>query len=93
MNKPQRVPGFVINEVGVETLLYNQENEAIHVLNMTAWVIWDHCDGCHTIEEIERELRDRFHIREEHDVSGDIQRTLAIFQSKGLIEPVTAPEN
>ena len=83
---PQQKLDFVSQDIGGETILYSKDDEAIHVLNPTAKVIWDLCDGQHSIDEIERALRDNFSIKDDQDVAGDILRTLAVFQAKGLIQ-------
>jgi hypothetical protein len=85
--KPLRLPGLSMKDIGGETLLYSEENEAIHVLNGTARAIWDLCDGQHTFIDIEQALRECFSVKTEHNVHGDIQRTVAIFQAKGLLQP------
>lgn len=87
---PQRKAEFVTQDIGGETIVYTKDDEAIHVLNSTAKCIWDLCDGQHALEEIEQALRACFEIQPEQDVRSDIQRVLAVFQAKGLIQPLAA---
>ena len=75
-----------IENIGNEAVLYNSNQKAIHVLNTTAQVIWELCDGNHTSEDIEREIRERFAVPEGYDVGGDVRQTLAIFSEKGILE-------
>ena len=84
--KPNRNPAISVHDIGGELVLYKKEGEAIHVLNQTARVIWELADGLHTIDEMDQTLHDRFSIPDNHDVLGDIQRTLDIFQKKGLLQ-------
>jgi len=84
--RPVRRPGIVAQDMGRETLLYSAEGKAIHVLNPTAQCIWELCDGEHSAEDMERALRASFSIAAEHDVSGDVQRTLEVFAAKGLLQ-------
>jgi PqqD family protein of HPr-rel-A system len=84
--KPLRRPDVVVKELGDETLLYNAEGKSIHVLNPTAHVIWQHCDGDHDVHAIEDALRSSFSVPEDHDVQADIQRTLDEFRDKGLLQ-------
>src|SRR5690349_16917533 len=58
---------------------------AIHALNPTARLIWDLCDGTHTVAEIEAALRAAFEVPAETDLQVDISRTLEVFQRKGLL--------
>jgi hypothetical protein len=86
---PNRSPGITMQDIGKEVILYRKEDQAVHVLNQTARVIWDLCDGLHTLVDMEQALRERFKIPDNHDVAGDVQRTLATFQAKGLLLPDT----
>jgi len=86
--KPTRKPGIAVKDIGNETLLYSAKGEAIHVLNPTAKLIWELCDGEHTITEMEQAIRANFSVTDEHDVTEDIRRTLEIFAEKGLLSQV-----
>jgi hypothetical protein len=83
--KPVRKPGITVKDIGGETLLYSAAEEVIHILNPTARLIWELCDGEHSIEDMEQAIWDSFSVADEHDVTGDIQRTLEVFASKGLL--------
>jgi len=83
--KPDRKPGIIAKDIGGETLLYSAEEEVIHVLNPTARLVWELCDGQHTVKDVERAIRAGFSVDEEHDVTGDIHQTLEIFAAKGLL--------
>jgi hypothetical protein len=84
--RPFRKPGITVKDIGGETLLYSGEQEAIHILNPTAQVIWELCDGEHTVEDMEQAIRANFSVAIEHDVTGDIRRTLEVFADKGLLK-------
>ena len=84
--KPVRKLGIIAQDIGGETLLYSAEGKAIHVLNPTAKRIWELCDGKHTAAHMAQALRASFSIAAEHDVTGDIQQTLEVFATKGLLQ-------
>jgi hypothetical protein len=84
--KPLGKRNVTLKDLGSEFLIYSSEQKAMHVLNPTAHLIWDLCDGEHTISEIEREVQSHFKVPQGMDLKGDIQRTLDVFQSKGLLE-------
>ena len=84
--KPVRKQGLIVQDMGRESLLYSAEGKVIHVLNPTAKLIWELCDGAHTIEGMEREVRANFSTSEEHNVIEDIKQTLDLFVSKGIID-------
>jgi hypothetical protein len=77
---------MTVREIGDETMLYSADEKAIHVLNPTAKVIWDLCDGKHTVEEMERAVKASFSVAEGYDAAADIERTLKVFANKGLLE-------
>ena len=53
-----------VEPMEAETMLYPASGGAVHVLHASAKLIWDLCDGQHSIEEIEQKLRERFAIPE-----------------------------
>ncbi|MFQ5577204.1 MAG: PqqD family protein [Anaerolineae bacterium] len=83
--KPVRKPNITVKDIGGEALLHSSEGEAIHVLNPTAQLIWQLCDGNHTLEEMEAAVRARFSVADEYDVAGDIRQTLQAFAAKQLL--------
>ena len=84
--KPLRKSDVLVKELGEQTVLYRAEGQAIHVLNPTARLIWDLCDGQHDLEGMEQAVHSSFAIAEGHDVCADIQRIVEEFSSKGLLE-------
>jgi len=83
--KPLQQPGVAAKELGGEVILYSSDQEEIHVLNPTAQIIWELCDGDHTITDMEQVLRSNFAIPFDRDVRADIQHTLDTFAAKGLL--------
>ena len=84
--KPVRKQGLIVQDMGRESLLYSAEGKVIHVLNLTAKLIWELCDGTHTVNDMERKLRMNFSTSKEHNVVEDIKRTLDLFVSKEIID-------
>jgi len=85
-NKPLRKKSILCKRMGQETVLYNKESEAIHVLNPTALLVWDLCDGEHSFEDMEKAIRNEFSVSEEERVSQDIQGVIDRFSKEGLLE-------
>jgi len=83
---PLRKADVKIERIGKEVVLYNSDQKAIHVLNPTAHAIWELCDGSHTVEDIERELKRSFSVPEGTDLIGDIRATIATFAEKNILE-------
>jgi len=82
---PQRRPELLSERAGRETLVYGSGQGAVHALNPTASLIWDLCDGAHSLAEIEQAVRLAFAVPTERDLAADVRATLAEFQSKGLL--------
>ena len=70
-----------------ETMLYDPQTEALHILNPTARLIWELCDGEHTVEDMAAALKAQFTGVEGKDISGEIQTTLDTFTAQGLLRP------
>ncbi len=83
---PVRNPDIATKEIGEETLLYGANAEAVHILNPTAKLIWDLCDGKHALADITQKILDTFSGIEAGHANDDVQRTLAVFWEKGLIQ-------
>jgi len=84
--KPLHKSNLLLKDLGGESLIHSAEHKEIHIINPTARLIWDLCDGTHTIDDIAQELRAHFSIPPERDVTADIHNTLRILKSKDLLE-------
>lgn len=86
-DKPTRRKGITLKQLDqAETMLYDQETEAIHILNPAATLIWDLCDGEHTPEDMVATVKTKFAGTEGRDILSDVQRTLDTFAEKGLLQ-------
>ena len=83
--KPKRVATVICKDLGNEALLYDGEGDMIHVLNPTALLMWELCDGEHSLEDMEAAVRDRFLVPDDTDVLEGIQSTLHTFAERGLL--------
>lgn len=77
--------GVVRQELEAEAVLYHSATGKIHILNKTAERIWELCDGKHSLADMEADLRKRFQISAETQVSQDIKETIEEFNSDGLL--------
>ena len=84
-DRPIRKPSVVSKKLGHETVLYDQETRAIHVLNPTAILVWELCDGQHSPEEIEHSLRAEFRAEEKAGVLEDVAHIIERFHAEGLL--------
>jgi hypothetical protein len=86
-NKPQRKPDYRLEMIDDELLLFHPGETKILYCNQTASLIWQLCDGQHTVEEITALLSDAF--PEAADtIAADVEATLQEFLQPGAIELV-----
>ena len=83
--------GLLVEQAGHESLVFPaagpaDATRAIHALNPTARLIWDLCDGGHTLADIELALRAAYEVPANADVQLEIARTLEVFLRKGLLQ-------
>lgn len=83
---PKRRAGIFSKALHDELVLYDAGGSAIHVLNPTAVVVWNLCDGAHSLDEMTAALCAAFTVDPAADVAGDVQRILAELAAKGLVE-------
>lgn len=88
---PLRKEGLFLRQARGENAVYDPETGSVHLLNATAWAIWDLCDGgtdpeemIDAICEISRMHRDL--------VSEDVRRVLGEFDQAGLLLWVAEPQ-
>jgi PqqD family protein of HPr-rel-A system len=89
--RPLRKDGLFLRQAKGENAVYDPATGKVHLLNATAWAIWDLCDGetdpgemIDAICEISRMHRDL--------VSEDVRRILAEFDDAGLLRWVSEPQ-
>ncbi len=83
---PLKKEKIVIRDMGDEAVLYNPQTKAIHVLNKTSSMVWEYCDGKHSLKMIENKIMETFDVSNAQDVKDDLRETLNQFSELGLIE-------
>jgi len=84
--KPKKRDDLAIHELGDEVMLYDAANEKIHVLNHTASLIWNFCDGQHSIKDIKEEMNKKYPIIEDKHLFQDIMKTIEELSNKILLK-------
>ena len=69
-----------------EAILYDLETGCLHVLNSTAMLIWEACDGAHTIEDMVAVITEQHTTTGNRDVAKDVRVTLDTFAAQGLLQ-------
>jgi len=82
--QPRKRVDLIVKKMGEETILYDENANEVHSLNVTASLIWDLCDGQRDLTGIAGEVLSQFDIDESSALS-DVKKTLRDFQKKGLL--------
>jgi hypothetical protein len=78
---------LIFRQLDEEWVVYDSMGQQLHVLNGTAALVWLHCTGHHSIREIANVLGEVFDLDLAREpVERDVQRTIAEFAKKGLLE-------
>jgi hypothetical protein len=83
--KPKRREDIAIQELGDEAMIYDSVNEKVHVLNYTAFCIWQLCDGNNTIDDIKIKMNNQFASSDKNDILSDVAETIKDFEKNKLI--------
>ncbi len=86
--RPKRRGDIVNGDVGDEIVIYDSGNDNVHHLNLLASVIWDLCDGNHTVKDMTEEVVDVLKA-DPVQVERDVTKMIEEFQGKGLLEEVS----
>ena len=76
----------VSRQVDDEWVLYDPVSEKMHVLNVTASLVWNQLDGTRTIEDLVATVREAFDPPAPIEVlARDVDAVLAQFAAEGLL--------
>jgi Coenzyme PQQ synthesis protein D (PqqD) len=96
---PRRRADVLMERIGQEILVLDRSENLVHQLNPTASLIWELCDGTHSLTDIAQQLTDTFAIdflTALHDVTTLLQQlhTLALLDAPAdmLVTPPIALE-
>jgi len=85
--KPKAKTNILVKNIDEERVLYNPDNSSIHVLNKTAYPVWELADGTNTVASIIQKLSEMFEGSDKnHNIEGDVYKILTEFKRQDLIE-------
>jgi hypothetical protein len=73
--------------IGDEVVVIKGDGKSAHVLNKTAALIWEDCDGKRSIDEIATDLCERFNVSLE-EARADIREIIAKLTQVGIINQI-----
>ena len=75
---------IIAKELESELMLYDSEQDEVHVLNATARLIYKLYGEGKNLTEIEQAVRKAFQLKENQDIQGDVQKCLEELRKKEL---------
>jgi hypothetical protein len=90
-HRPRRHPTVVWESLGSEVTLFRPGSDEAHILNPSASVIWQGCDGGRRVEDLIEVVVAQYGIDHERAVA-DVVGCLARFRSLGLLADDEAGE-
>jgi len=82
---PIRRNDLMERQVGTDYMLYDVTGRAVHLMNQTAFFVWERCDGDHAVQDIINEAASLYEISGEK-IEADIQECLAALRHKSLLK-------
>lgn len=82
--KPLRRSGLFLRQSGKENAVYNRRTGNVHLLNETAWAIWDLCDGATSLDEMIEAICEISSLHRDV-VTEDVERIVSEFVEAGLV--------
>ena len=82
--RPLARSDITVQVIGDEVMLYDSDNEKIHVLNHSAYAIWQMCNGENSLADMCEQLTVQY-ADASLDLIDDIQATIDGFIQKGLL--------
>jgi hypothetical protein len=77
---------FIVKDIGEEgAMVYDQKRDEVHFLNPTAYLIWTLFRENKLSNEIERTLLERYHSKDQRDISLDVETCLRELREKELL--------
>jgi hypothetical protein len=69
MNRVIQVENIIWRRIGDDVVVIKDDGLSTHVLNKTAALIWEKCDGRHGVAEIVAEICERFDVSVEEAIT------------------------
>ena len=80
--RPRARDDVIFRKTGDEWLLYDPTTDDIHVLNLSAALVWTLCTGDLLVQDIQTEVEEAF---KKSAVNGDVEEIIDEFQAAGLL--------
>jgi hypothetical protein len=86
MSQPRARPDVILRPMGAEWILYDPETRDLHVLNVSAALVWSHLDGVRTLEQVAEAVAEEVSDAPDLDrVRRDVLDAVETFRESGLL--------
>jgi len=85
LEPPRARSDLIFRELGEGWALYDPRNGQLHLLNLTATILWQALDGTRSREELAEELRSAYSDAPA-ELTAEVEAALTRFQEEGLLE-------
>ncbi len=82
--QPRAREDVLFRQVDDEWVVFDPAANELHVLNLSAAIVWSHCTGDRTPEEIAGKLQEAYGLESERALT-DVRVALARFDEAGLL--------
>lgn len=83
--RPKARDDVVFRQLDEEWVLFDPVANRLHVLNLTAALIWTHLTGDMTVSELAEALRSAFDDAASTDLTKDVDQAVSRFSAEGLL--------
>jgi hypothetical protein len=88
---PCRKSSIMVRDLDEETILYNPDTKHVHVLNKTALLVWQMCDGRHYVADMAESVARACSLPPgEQDattrIKDDVRSIINDFEAQGMVE-------
>jgi aminopeptidase-like protein len=84
--KPIRKNGLHVKNMEDDLVIYDSGKDHLHVLNQTARMIWNLCNGNNSVIDIAENLGKLSYSEHSDQIQADVNETIELLQEKGLIK-------
>jgi hypothetical protein len=83
--RPKARDDVVFRQLDEEWVLFDPVANRLHVLNLTAALIWTHLTGDMTVGQLAEAVRSAFGHASSADLSKDVEQAVSRFSAEGLL--------
>lgn len=83
--KPKRKENIEVREVEDDLILYDPSKDAVYLLNKSAKIIFEMCDGNFSVNEMADIISETLNINRKKVIE-DLKKTLNEFRKKDIVE-------